>query len=418
MPRFAYKAKEGPGQWVDGVLDAANEAEAVDELIRRGFTPVEVVREGQGRIFSRPRSAKTPAEGAARPSGFSMFHRVSGAMKASLFRQLGDLVEAGVPILQALKIIERQTASTHLRQVVAELTHYVEDGESLSAAMTRFPDVFPAVDHQVVYAGEISGTLQSALLRLAEYSEREEEMKGQVLTALLYPAFVLVVGMLAVFVLLGWVIPQMSLVFEEWDSQLPWPTRLLMGMSHAVNRFGLMALGLLAAGILYFSRFGSRPEGRLWLDTRKLRLPLVGRFIRLSEMTKFLRTLAALLESGVVIVTALDAAGRVLDNQVFREAIAGVRKAVADGENLSTAMRATGLFPENVVSMLAVGEETGRPADALVKVVRQYEREVEQMVKGFLSLLGPALILIIGLAVAFIVTSLLLPLWQMNMVIR
>ncbi len=256
------------------------------------------------------------------------------------------------------------------------------------------------------------------LSRLADFLEKDEEVKSKVVGSLIYPALMLIVGIITIFVLLSFVIPKLTVMFEDLSETLPLPTTILLNLSGFFHRFWILVVlgGLLA--IYLFQKFTHTGEGRLWLDRWKLKIPVLGEFLLNVEIGRFARTLATLLENGVVIVPALETAADVLDNAALHVEIKEVAQNVAQGNSLSHALERCRFFPQIAINMMAVGEESGRLPAALHKLAASYEKYAEGVMKTFTSLLEPLLIVIIGGIVGFIVISLLLPIFRMNLIIQ
>jgi general secretion pathway protein F len=253
---------------------------------------------------------------------------------------------------------------------------------------------------------------------LADFTEKDQEIRAQVKTSLVYPMLILFVGTITIFVLLTFVIPRLTSIFEDLDAALPLPTVILLTISSFFGRFWWLILAMIALAVFYLQGVLRTPKGRLWFDAMKLKIPTLGEYITHVEIGRFARTLATLLESGVVIVSALDAVAAVLENEVLKNEVKRLSQEVANGASLNAAFQECWYFPEEAVNMIAVGEESGRLEKGLHKLADAYERQSERMTKIFTSLLEPFLILIMGSIVGFIVIAMLLPIFRMNLIIR
>ncbi len=409
MTKFFYRAKQGPNDVAEGTIEADNLDNAVQSVIELGLTPIDVYvatkREEllvkKSRIFS-----------------FSFPRRINPADRTIFTRQLSDLIEAGVPLLQALNIAVKQMPHALLRQIIEKVRDAVRDGSTLSDALAFYPALFPRLYTSMIHSGEISGNLGLILSRLAEFSERDEEVRSKVKSSLIYPSLILIVGAVTIFVLLSFVIPRLTVMFDDLSQDLPLITVILVAASRFLERFWWLIILFLVGGLLYLKKVFSTSEGKFWLDSRKLRLPVLGRFIADVELGRFARTLGTLLDSGVVIVTALETVCGLLDNEVFRNEIRKVHEEVGQGTSLSRALENCPHFPEDALHMIVVGEESGRLEQSLYKLADTYERRSDRSVKAVTSLLEPLLIVFVGSVVGFIVIAMLLPIFKMNLIIQ
>lgn len=403
MPRFAYTAKDANRNPVEGTIEADNETAAITRLSGMGIYPLsltEVTALTQSRRMAPMLTArKVPA----------------GAL-AYFNRQLADLLGGGLSLFNALKLVAEQTEHPLLRRVVAEVGDAVRDGQAFSEAMGRHPQVFAPLSINMVRAGETGGSLDAVLTRLADLAESESELKNRVATALVYPAFVLLVGAAMTIFLLTYVIPRLAMVFTESDQILPLPTRMLLAISHGLSQWWwVWTVGALAAG-WGFQRFRLSPAGRVAIDRFVLRLPLFGVLVRKLETARFTRNLGVMVGQGVPLLQALDVTGATVTNTALSVAVQGIRDAVRDGANLAAAVSGSGQFPVFVSNMVAVGEESGTLETALLKVAGAYERETDRALRVLTTILEPLLIVLVGLVVMFIVISMLLPIFQLGLV--
>jgi type II secretory pathway component PulF len=398
MPTYVYKAKDGPQRTVQGEVEAANRAEALARIDAMGYSPVSVA---ESETAASRRRLLFP--GRVGPRDITVFTR-----------QLGSLIRSGVPILRGLSTIAQQTENRRLRRVVEDLEATIRDGNMLSDALSRHPRLFPPLFVNMVHSGESGGALDTVLFRLADAREKDDEIRRRVQAAAAYPALVTVVGAVTVFVLLSFFMPRVVALFRDYQD-LPLPTRILIGASEFFSRnwYWILLVGVLVAAVA--RRLAALEKGRTVVDAVKLRLPFVGRFVRESDIARFARTLALLLESGVSIDRALSLSADTLRNAVLREEVLRVReKTVRHGVSFSEGLRQCRQFPPFVANMSAVGEEGGRLEEALGEVASFYEKEVEQRSRVATSLVEPALILTVGALVGFIVFAMLLPIFKIG----
>ena len=399
MPTFAYKAKNGPGKTVEGELLAESSAAAVAALEAMGCSPIWV---GERR-----------ADGQA-GAGRQRLRRISRRDVTLFTRQLASLIKSGVPILRSLSTIGEQTENGRFRQVVQDVEHAIRDGTMLSGALVKYPKLFPPLYVNMVRAGESAGALDTTLARLADARERDEETRRKVQAAVAYPLLIVTVGIVTVFVLLAFFLPRVVSLFKDYHD-LPWATRALMGLSRFCSENWLWLLIGVALLAVVAKRVASLEKGRAWLDGRKLRLPLVSQFILESEIARFARTLSLLIEAGIPIDKALALSGDTLHNSILRREVEVIRQnTVVQGVALSAGIKKSRFFPTMVANMMAVGEEAGRLDESLDEIASYYERDVEQQTRLATSLLEPALILVVGGIVGFIVAAMLLPIFRIS----
>ena len=399
MPRFSYRAKDHTLRVVEGTIEADSESSALSRLGRDGVFPISII----------PLDADTPSP--AGPPG----RRVAAQTLAYTTRQLADLLGGGLPLLSALTLLAKQTEHPALRQVIQAMTESVRDGRSLSEAMAEHPGVFPPLYRSMVRAGEVGGGLEQALGRIAEFGEHEAELRSRVLSAAAYPLFVLAMAAAITIFLIAYVIPKIALVIQDTDQVLPLPTRMLLALSGFFREgWWAMVLGL---GALWWlgRRWYASPAGRVRADRLLLRLPGLGLLLRKLETARFVHTLGIMVGQGVPILQALEIVAANLANVTLRAAVGRVQEAVREGSSLAAALSATGEFPEFVSNMVAVGEESGMVDAALLKVAGTYEREVDRLLRTLTTILEPALLLLVGGVVMFIVLSMLLPIFQIGL---
>ncbi len=398
MPTYAYRAKDGPGKTVDGTMVAESRSAVLAALDQQGLMAVSV-RETVEKVRRGRLSLSRPVR----------FHDVT------LFTgQLASLTRSGVPILRAMQTIADQTENPRLRRTVESMGASIRDGNMLSSAMEEHPTLFPELYINMVRAGESSGLLAEILLRLAESREKEEDMRRKLQAAMAYPLLILVVGLTTVFALLAFFLPRVVELFRGY-ADLPLPTRILMGVSDffAANWYWMVMAMLLIGFAL--NRLAALDKGRVFFDTFKLRLPFLGRFIKESELSRFARTFALLIDAGMPIDKSLALSNGTVRNAVLRNALEDVRlSTVEQGETLSIGLQRCAIFPAMVTNMAAVGEEGGRLDEAMTEVAVYYEKQCDQRSRLAASLVEPILILGVGALVGFIVAAMLLPIFELG----
>ncbi len=402
MPTFLYKAKQGPDRTVEGELSAESRPAAMVKLERMGLSPVSldemsgtrhVVRQRKGRVRSREITVFT--------------------------RQLAGLLRAGVPILRALTTIQQQTENAAFQSVVMDIAGSIRDGRGLSESLARTPALFPELYVNMVRSGESAGMLDEILMRLAEARENDDELSSRVISAIAYPAFVLGVGILSVFVILTFFLPRIVHLFDGLNQTLPIPTRVVLAISGVFSQYWLVLIVVLAVAVLVARRTLKTEAGRLALDGALLRLPVLGDFARDTDVVRFSRTLSLLVKAGISIDRALILSGNTLVNRKIRVAvIAAAEETIRQGATIAEGFSRRPEIPEFVTNMVAVGEESGRLDEVLLEVAAFYQRELDRDLRLVTTLLEPILILLVGVVVGFIIFAMLLPIFQIGQAIR
>jgi len=405
MSGFEYSALDATGRETRGVIEADTDRHARSLLRERGLAPLTV--EG----ITRSTAAQSGSERFSRP-------RLSRKGLALVTRQFATLVRAGLTIEEGLNVLIEQTESAGARTLFAAVRARVLEGQSLSRSLAAFPDAFPQIYRAMIEAGEHSGRLGDVLERLADYTENREGLRDKVMIAFIYPALVTVVAIAVVGLLLVYVVPQVTRVFSNLGQTLPLVTRILIGMSDFVRASGVFWLaGLVVA--LVAGAFLLRDEGRRrrWHGAL-LRLPIAGRLIRTVNAARFSDTLGILTASGVPLLISLQSAAAVVTNLPMRAAVDEAVRRVREGGALAPALGAAKLFPPLVIHLIASGEATGRLDTMLARAAEAQSRELENWIRGLTALLEPLLILAMGAIVLFVVVAILLPIFEMNQLVR
>lgn len=410
MNTFHYKAKQGPKNIVQGTVQAETKDMAIRKVIESGYTPINVT------LVKRPAAPKKKVTKKS-----AVLVRSSRSVRPKdvvvFTRQLSDLVDAAVPILRSMAIIRNQTQKPHLKELYQNIYNTLENGGSLSDALRAYPRLFSLFYVELVRTGEASGQLALILDRLANYLEKEQEVQGKVLSSLAYPFLILLVGTATVFVMLTWVIPRITVMFEDLGQELPRLTLTLIGMSEFFAGWWWLMLGITGALIFAGIAYARTPQGALALDELKLKVPFLGAFIRMVELGRVSRTLGALIESNLDITTALNSAVTTVQNASLRAEMSQVPREVSGGTPVHKALKKCSFFPEMATNIISVAEQTGNLDRGFNKVAYTFERRSEDIMRTMVSLIGPVvLILIVGL-VGFMVVAMLLPIFQMNLLV-
>jgi len=406
MQKFLYKAKDGRKQVMQGILEAETERGALSKLSQMGYFPLSIQKEEAG-----------PQRQASSRS-FSIFTGIRRRDITFFTRQLSDLLEAGLTLMRALNVIQDQTENPRLQEILGDIVSHVRDGKSFSDALAVYPKVFPPIYVSMVRSGEVGGILGGVLARLADFSEKEEELQGKVRAAMAYPALICLVGMGTVAVLLIFVVPKLVLLFQDVGQVLPLPTQILIAVSNGVAKYWWVALLIAALGG-FLGKRQSLPQGaRLAIDRIKLRLPVWGSLIKKVEIARFARSLATLLSHGVPILQAMQSVYQATGNEMLKGELQKIGDQLRGGTTLSQGMRLSRIFPNLVINMVSVGEEAGSLDRSLIKIADTYEREADRAMKMMTALVEPVMILVMGSVVGFIVVSMLLPIFQIDILAR
>jgi len=406
MPKFIYEAKRGPQEIIKGSLEAEAPEAVVRSLGEMGYFPLSIKEES---ISSHKRG---------RISLLRLGQRVGTRDLSTFTRQLSDLLESGLTLFKALDVIHKQTENKHLKEVIRDMHGCLKDGRTLSEALSRHPKIFSGLYVSMVRSGEIGGMLEKVLIRLSDFAEKEEELRAKIRAALVYPFLMSLVGLMTILVLLTFVIPRLVSMFEDMGQTLPWPTRMLVQISHLLTGYWWL-IGTVTLLIFFIIKRKSKTkEGKFSLDRFKLRIPLVGTLIKKAEISRFGSTLGTLLSNGVPILPSLKVVSEIMGNEVLKREVEKVHRQVGEGEKLGKSLEKSHYFPVFVTNMLIIGEEGGLLEKSLHKVAQAYNREVDRTVKMMTSLIEPVIILFLGGVVGFIVISMLLPIFQINLMVH
>lgn len=397
MPVYKYKAIDGNGKSIQGVIDAESPKNATEKLKRQGV------------YLSSLNEAK---ESKAR--SFNPFKGIKISELAVTTRQFSTLISAGLPLEASLTALSEQTEDTRLGQVLAEVRERVSEGSSLASALGEHKNVFSDLYINIVRAGEASGTLDIVLLRLADFLETQAALTSRVRGALIYPMFMFFIGGGVLFFTMTYVIPRIAKIFEESSSSLPFMTLILIKISDFLNNYILFILLFIIILVFAAFRFNKTEKGQMFFDRLMLKVPVFGRLTSMVVISRFTRTLGTLLSSGIPLLDALEIGEAVMGNKVYGKTLQEVRVNVREGASLAQPLKESGVFPPLVTRMIAVGEQTGEMEAMLSKVADIYDQQVETMVSTLTSLLEPVMIVIIGAVMAFIVFAVLLPIFNLT----
>ena len=404
MPTFSYTAKDSDAQVVQGTIEADNQRSAISQLNAQGLFPIEVSEA----------SAVSPVAQSSKGSG-----RIRLKNRNLFFRQLANLIQAGMPILRALNTLKEQSDVPRMEAIIGDLHSSVQEGCSFTEALERHPKAFPPIYTNLVKAGETGGMLEEVLWRIVSFGEKEEDLRGKVFTAMVYPAFLLCISSLTVFILVSFVFPKFVVIFDDFEAKLPAITTAVMTVTRFMGSFWWLVILLLLFCLLSLRVYLASAAGQAWKDRVLLSLPLLGGVVLRYEMAKFARTLGTLFDNGVPVLTALKITANTLSNIHIRQEVLAVESRVREGESISSGLKEDSVyFPPLVVNMIAVGEESGQLGDVTKRIADAYDVEVDRTVRAFTSILEPLIIVIMGIVVGVLVIAMLLPMLTLSSHIR
>jgi type IV pilus assembly protein PilC len=415
MATFQYEAMNSVGQPVKGEVDATSSEEAIAKVRAMGNFPTKIKekaggKRAQGAAGGGGGGAGGGGGGGRSGAGMKQAGRVSNKLLTQFTRQLSTLINAGLPILRSLRILEQQQKPGMMRVAVRLVAEDVEGGSSLTEALARHPKTFDRLYVNMVHAGEVGGVLDVVLNRLADFMEQSIALKRKVVGAMIYPIAVITFAVLIVTGLLMYVVPSFQEIFEDEEESLPPITTSLLKLSEWVAEGGwLVILGAPIAIFLILKLMRTSQGGRYVVDSMKLHVPLMGQIVNKTSVARFSRTLGTLLHAGVPILDALNITRETAGNEVFSRAMVKVHDGIREGDSFAQPLRQAKIVDPMVVNMIDVGEETGELDQMLEKVADTYEDEVEVLVSSMTSLLEPVLIIVLGLIVGFIVVALFMP---------
>ena len=419
MPIFSYKARRRTGEVVEGVLDVADRSAALVQIERLGLFPVAVDgAKGAAAAAAADRSAGHRQDWRAvlpptLQAALSQKRKPKLQELGTFTQQLANLLSSGMPLTVALNSMTHLESKGIPAEVSKELKQDVMEGRSLSDAMSKQPRIFSDLYINMVRAGESSGALVEVLRRMADHFERFAQVQSKFASALVYPAFVGVVGICIMFFFMSYMLPKFLTIFEGMQVQLPWMTQLLVSISHLFSGYWWLMLAVVIAGIIVFKRFQATEEGRRKIDHWRMNAPIFGKVIKLNIFGQFARTLSTLLENGVPVLTALKITEQIIPNSIVKEAIAKTREEVTDGKTIAQPLARSKIFPQLMVDLVKIGEDTGDVPGALKNVADTYENELSIALRVMTNMIEPVMIVAMSLGVGFLLLSVLSAMFSM-----
>jgi len=393
MPTFTYTARTLNGELKQATLDAATKDDVLAQLKKQRLN---VVKIDEG-----------PAE--KKKSG----GRIKMRDVVILTRQFSTMINSGLPLVQALDILSTQSENPALKDTCRQVVYDVESGNTLADALHKHPKAFNDLYVNMVAAGEAGGILDTILMRLAVFMEKNDALVRKVKGAMIYPGVIMSVAAIAISVLLIFVIPTFQSMFADAHVALPLATRVVIAMSALLKGYWWMIIGAIIVGGFVFRRYAATPNGRLTIDRLLLRMPVLGDVLRKSAVSRFTRTLGTLVSSGVSILDGLEITAKTSGNRVIQDAIMESRASIAGGDTIAAPLKKSQVFPPMVISMISVGEQTGGLDEMLTKIADFYDEEVDAAVSGLLSLMEPVMIVFLGVVVGGMVVAMYLPIFDM-----
>jgi len=402
MPFFQYKAVTAEGRVAEGTLEAPDRQGAVARLEEQGQLPIKVFSDADQGLFGS--ELRFPWQRKRVPRGELLVFT----------KELGALLQAGLPLDRCLTILTDLTENAYLSEVVGRLLKEIKGGKSLSEALALYPQVFPKLYINMVKAGEISGALDSILERVTDYLENAEELRSYLVSSLIYPVILALVGSGSIIVMVTFVVPKFADIFENAGAPVPLPMKIMLALSSLVTGYWWLILLLAVAGLVSLRRSLRSESGRLAWDRRLLNLPLLGVLLQKIEVSRFSRTLGTLLRSAVPMLQSINIVREVVANTVILSSMDAVISGVKKGEGLARPIKDAGIFPVFAIHLLEVGEETGRLDDMLLQIADTYDRDLRTTTKRLIALFEPVMILVMGLIIGAMVVSMLYSIFSIN----
>jgi len=392
MPTFTYTARAANGELKTATMEAASRDDVMAQLKRQRMNVVKVDED----------KGKKKAAGAIKMRDIVIFTR-----------QFSTMINAGLPLVQALDILAKQSENKALQEVTRAVVFDVESGHTVADALAKHPKAFSDLYVNMVAAGEAGGILDTILMRLATFMEKNDALVRKVKGAMIYPGVIMSVAGIAITVLLIFVIPVFENMFGSVGLALPLPTRIVIGMSRFLKGYWWLVGGGIAGGVYMLKQYYKTSDGKLQIDKLLLKMPILGDVLRKSSVSRFTRTLGTLISSGVSILDGLEITAKTAGNRVISDAIMASRASIAGGDTISAPLQKSAVFPPMVISMIAVGEQTGGLDEMLSKIADFYDEEVDTAVSNLLSMLEPVMIVFLGLVVGGMVVAMYLPIFDM-----
>jgi type IV pilus assembly protein PilC len=394
--KLRYKATTKEGKLSQGLLDSRDISEAASYLRAKKLIPIQITK-----VDNQPWS------------NLPMFGGVKNSDLVLFTRQLASMLSSGLTLMRSLEILKDQMQNPNMIEIVTSIINDVEEGKTLAQAIEKHPKVFSSIYISIIKAGEQSGLLDKVLSRLADNLEKQAKLKSTIKSALMYPAIVVILMVVVMVVMMIFVMPQLSVLYKNLDVALPLPTQIVIGISDIITTFWPIVLAVLALGIFGFRRWSKTPDGVLIIDTVTLKIPVFGNLISKTILAEFSRTFGLLVGTGTLVVEALVETSGTTGNINYKNAIVAVSKQVEKGVTVGDAMSYNPLFPPLLIQLVKIGEQTGKIDETLTKASEYFEREVDGAVKGLTTAMEPFIMIVLGIGVAFLIISIITPIYSL-----
>jgi type IV pilus assembly protein PilC len=394
--RLRYKAITKEGKVAQGLLDAKDISETAGYLRARGLIPINITRIDNQFWTNLP-----------------FFNGVKNTDLVIFTRQLSSMLTSGLTLMRALEILKEQVKNQTLVEIITSIIADVSEGKTFAQAIEKYPKVFSHIYISIIKAGEQSGLLDKVLLRLADNLEKQSKLQSTIKSALMYPAIVVILMVAVMAIMMIFVLPQLAVLYQNLNVPLPLPTQIVVGLSNLVVATWPIILGAIAVSAFFYRRWSKTTDGRLIIDTFKLKLPIFGKLIEQSILAEFSRTLGLLVGTGTLVVDALLETAETTGNVNYRNAITAVSKQVEKGVSVGDALSYYPLFPPLLIQLVKIGEQTGKIDETLGKASEYFEREVDGKVKTLTTAMEPFIMIVLGIAVAFLIISVITPIYSL-----
>ncbi len=396
MPLFKYKAISDTGEKIEGTYETDTKTQVIYMIRQKRYYPVKVEEVVEGKEIS-----------------FDLFRKVKTKDIAVFCRQFHAMLNAGVTIISCLDILRKQTENKKLKSVLNEVYEEVQTGSTFSDSLKKYDNIFPELLIYMVEAGEVSGTLDIIMERMAIHYEKENKIQSKVQGAMVYPIILSMVSVIIVIFLLTFVMPTFLSMFQGSGVELPLPTRVLLSISEIIKKFWYIIVILIGVAVYFIKIFTATENGKYIVDIMKLRIPVVGSTIQNVVTARFTRTLSTLLSSGIPLIQALEVVSKIVQNKIVEKGLLETKEEVRKGVDLASPIKRIGFFPPMVESMIKIGEESGSLDDILDKTANFYDTEVETALQKMVTLLEPLMIVVMAIVIGSIVIAMVLPMFDM-----
>lgn len=393
--KLYYRAIDPEGKSISGLIDGKDVHDVAAYLRNHNLTPVKIIDANKKNFLGN----------------FSLSRKPKLQDRIFFTRQLASMLTSGLTLMQSLEIVKNQTPNPKMSLVIQEIMKGVEGGDVFSATLQNHPDIFPPIYVALIKSSESSGLLDKVLLRLAENLEKQEKLQKTIKSALMYPFIVIIVMVLVVGVMMIFVLPQLTDLYKNMNINLPWSTKIILGLSGLVGQVWYLAVAAIVIGGYFFRKWYKDELGRKMIDRLMLKIPIFGKIVKNTMLAEFTRTLGLLIGAGTLVVDSLLKSSEVVGNVLYKEAIILVSKRVEKGITMGDAMGASTLFPPMVVEMVRIGEQTGKLDESLLRSSEYFEREVDQLVKNLTTLMEPIIIVFLAIGVGFLIFSIITPIY-------